>query len=72
MNSSAIAIDSKEKIKFVRSFINELKADKDISLFLVLNIDEIGYFDFGYVCRKWETIGDIEKSLKESRYSTVR
>ena len=72
MNPYPLVLDSKDKIKFVRSFIHELKTDKEMSLFLVLNPDEIGYFDFGYIARKRETINEIEKNLKESRYGNVR
>lgn len=67
-----LKIDSRQKIKYIRSFLAELKSNPSASPFMTINISECGFYDFEFITRRRKTIAQIDKDTKDNKYDSVR
>ena len=65
-------IDSRDKIRYIKNYLNELKTNPEVMPFFTINVDESGFIDYEYITRRRHSFNDIEKRLKENSYDNIK
>lgn len=66
--ASIARIDTRDKNRYIKTYLQELKANVELVPFFIINSNETGFFDFEYITRKRISFAEIEKNLKDNRY----
>ena len=65
-------IDSRDKIRYIKNYLNELKSNPEVMPFFTINVEESGFIDYEFVTRRRHNLSDIERRLKENSYDNIK